>query len=172
MRAAFGIDALFGDSQPFHRAAAHQVLSNNFFGVFRPYIAVPHGIRINHHRGPMLALVQAAGFVDPHLRTKSSFSRQLLQPCVQFAFSILRAAGPRRIGGADIMADKNVTFERRQAAILLCRDNPRVKPPSASAKFFRNSPDDFGAWAAMLDPGQPEKSFPEFHPPPSARIGD
>jgi hypothetical protein len=38
---------------------------------------------------------------------------------VHFTLSIAGARRPRRIGGADVVADKAVAFERRQAAILL-----------------------------------------------------
>jgi hypothetical protein len=67
----------------------------------------------------VLALVQAAGFVNPNLACQPGIARQLLQPSVQFACSIARAGGPRCISGADIVADKDMAFKDRQAVILL-----------------------------------------------------
>jgi hypothetical protein len=83
------------------------------------HVSVPHGLWIHHHRRPVLALVQAAGFVDPHLAAQPGLARQLLQPRVQFACSIACARGPRRVSGADVVADKDVAFKYGQAAILL-----------------------------------------------------
>jgi hypothetical protein len=67
----------------------------------------------------MLALVKAAGFIDAYPPGKSGRFRQLLQPGVQFAFSIARARGARRIGGARVVADKNVVFKGGQSVVLL-----------------------------------------------------
>ena len=106
MRAGLGIQALLGHAQPLHRPAAHQVFRHNLGGVLRAHVAVPDGLRVNHHRGPVLALVQAAGFVDPHPAAQPGLLGQLLQPRVQIAFSIGGAGGPRRIGGAELWQTK------------------------------------------------------------------
>jgi hypothetical protein len=69
----------------------------------------------------MLALVEAAGFVDPDTAAQAGFLRQLLKPRVQFALSVHSAGRPRRIRGADVMTDKNMAFEDGQAVISLLR---------------------------------------------------
>jgi hypothetical protein len=114
MRAALGVQALVRDAQPFHGPAGDQVLCNDLRGVLGTHAAVPDGLRIDHYRGPVLALVQAAGLVDPHARAKAGLFRQLLQACVQLAFSIGCAGGARCIGGTGIVADKYVAFKYGQ----------------------------------------------------------
>ncbi len=107
-------------AQPLHRPPAHQVLRHNLFRILGLHVAVPHRLGIHHHRRPVLALVQAAGLVDPHLRRPA---RPRAQSCCNRVCSSLfpsRGAGrPRRIGGADVVADKNMAFKWGQAAILL-----------------------------------------------------
>jgi hypothetical protein len=174
MGAALRIAALLGNAQPLHWPAAYKVLGNNFFGIFGLHVAVPDRVGVNHHRGAVLALVKAAGLIDSHLRAQSSLPRQLLQPRMQIAFSILRATGPRRIGGSDIMTDKNVAFECGQAANLLGIDNLRVKPPSAGTKFPPKSCRRLAPLPSQRlgFPGNPaKKDFLIPTPPPSAKIG-
>jgi hypothetical protein len=67
----------------------------------------------------MLALVQAAGFVDAHLGAKSSGLGELLQLRVQLALSVGIARRPGCIRRAGIRADKDVVFECGQAVFLL-----------------------------------------------------
>jgi hypothetical protein len=88
MRARLGVDALIGDAQPLYRPPANQMLRNNRFGIFGANIPIPNGIRINHYRRPVLALVEATGFVDPHLSPEPRIAAQLLQPRMQVAFPI------------------------------------------------------------------------------------
>ena len=118
MRAALGVQALLGHAQPFHRPSADQVLGDNLRCVFGPHIAVPDCLRVNHHHGPMFALVQAAGFVDAHPAAQPGGLGQLLQLRVQIAFSIGGAGRPGRVRGACVVADKDVAFECGQAVIL------------------------------------------------------
>jgi hypothetical protein len=145
MRAAFRVHAPIGEAQPFHRPPANQVLGDNLFRILRLHVAVPHGVWVNHHSGTVLALVKAAGLVDPHLSAESSLARELLQPRMQAAGSIGCARWPRRIHGPNVMADKDVTFKRGQAVILLGTDSrltPRTGcriPPRITAKVFLSS---------------------------------
>jgi hypothetical protein len=119
MRAAFGIHARVGKAQPLHRPPAHQVLRHNLFRVLRLHVPVPNRIGIHHYRGPMLALVQAAGLVDAHLRAQPGLARKLLQARVQSARSVACARGSRRIGRASVVTDKDVSFKWGQAENLL-----------------------------------------------------
>ena len=79
VRAALGVQALFGHAQAFHRPAAHQMFTDNFGRIFYMHIAIPDGFRVNDHHRPVLALVQATGLVDAHPRTQSGFPLQSLQ---------------------------------------------------------------------------------------------
>jgi hypothetical protein len=119
MRTTFCVQAFIGQSQPFHRPPTHQVLCHNLFRIFRLHMPVPDRVGIHHHRGPMLALVQAAGLVDAHLGAQPGLARKLLQPRMQRARSIAGARGPRRIGGAAVMTNKDVAFKWGQAKNLL-----------------------------------------------------
>jgi hypothetical protein len=118
MWTALRVQALVGNAQPFDRPAANQVLCDDLGRVFGPHAAIPDGLRVDHHRGPMLALVQAAGFVNAYSSSETSFFCQLLQTSVQVAFSIGRAGRSGCIGGAGIMTDKNVVLEYGQTGLL------------------------------------------------------
>ena len=100
MRTALGVQAFIGNTQPLYRTAGNEMLGNDLFGILRLDASVPHGIRINHDRRAMLALVQAAGLIDPHFAAKTGLFRQLLEAGVQFALSISRARRTGCIGGA------------------------------------------------------------------------
>ncbi|SPE27112.1 hypothetical protein SBA5_570004 [Candidatus Sulfotelmatomonas gaucii] len=119
MRARLRVDATLSQAKPLHRPPAHQVLLHNLRRIFRLHVAVPHRLGVHHHRGTVLALVQAAGFVNPHLGLEPCLSAQLLQPRMQFALAIAGAGGPWRIDRADVVADKNVALKRGQDGILL-----------------------------------------------------
>ncbi len=119
MRAALGVDALLGQPQPLHGPAAHQVFRDNLRGVAELDVAVPDGLRVNHHCGAVLALVQTAGFVDAHLTAQPGGFGELLQLGVQFAFSVGGAGWAGRVGGAGVVADKDVAFKCGQALSLL-----------------------------------------------------
>ena len=66
MRAGLGVDARVGKTQALDGPAAHQMLLDNFRRVRWLHMAVPDGLRVDHHRGPMFALIKAEGFVDAH----------------------------------------------------------------------------------------------------------
>jgi hypothetical protein len=88
VRTAFRIDASLGEPQTLNGAAADQVFFHDFGRVFGLDEAVPDGIWINHHRGPMFALIQAQRFVDSDAVGETRGLRQLLQLGVQFALPI------------------------------------------------------------------------------------
>jgi hypothetical protein len=114
MGTTLGIDALFGQAQPFHRPAAHQVLLDNLGGVLRRDAAVPDSLGVHDYRGSVLALVKAAGLVNAHGGSQAGSPAQLLQLGMQFALAIGGAGWTGRIGGTGIKADKDVTLKRWQ----------------------------------------------------------
>ncbi len=148
MRAALRIHAAIGQAQSFHGPSTQQVFGNNFLGILRFHVAVPYSIRIHHDRRAVFTLVQAAGLVDAHLSAEPGLARKLLQPGVQAAGAIGGTRGARRIGRADVVADKNVTFKRGQSAILLGTDSRVTR-----RRDWRTEPWDFNRQAC--------KSFPE-----------
>jgi hypothetical protein len=66
VRTALSIQARIGNHKPLHRAIAQNVALYNLFNVSGSHAAIPYCIRINHHRWPVLALVQAPGLVGPY----------------------------------------------------------------------------------------------------------
>jgi hypothetical protein len=118
MGAGFCIQALFGNAKTLDGMTAQQMLLHDGLGVFRSDIAVPDGLGINHHHGPMLALVQASGLVDAHLAGKACLFDELGEAGMQITFSINGTGGARSAGGAGVVTDKNVVFECGQTNLL------------------------------------------------------
>jgi hypothetical protein len=117
--AALGVDALVGKTQTLNGPAAHQMLLHDLRGISGLHMAVPDGVGVNHHRRPVFALVQTEGLVDAHGGAETGRFRKLLQLGMEFAFSVGSAGRAGRIGGTDVVADKNMTFKRGQAVFLL-----------------------------------------------------
>lgn len=114
VRAALGVDALIVQPQSLDRFAANQVFRDDRFGILRLYTAIPNCLRVNHNCGPVLALVQAAGFVDAHPAAQAGGFGKLLQLRKQLARAIAGARGPRSTLGTNILTDKHMTFKRGQ----------------------------------------------------------
>jgi hypothetical protein len=66
----------------------------------------------------MLALIEAAGFVDADPSGQPCLFRQFLQAGMQFAGSIASAGAPRRIRGPGVVANKDMAFEGGQFLLL------------------------------------------------------
>jgi hypothetical protein len=64
VRAVIGVDAGVGKAEALDGAAVEEVLLNDLFGVAGLGEAVPDGFRVHDEDGAVLALVEAAGFVD------------------------------------------------------------------------------------------------------------
>ena len=92
---------------------------HNFRGIFGLHVSVPDRLWIDDDGGPMLALVEAAGFVDPDGVSQARSLGELLQLRMQFALSIRGARRPRSAFRTGIMADKNVMLEQGQSMLLL-----------------------------------------------------
>jgi hypothetical protein len=115
----FGVQAFIREAQALDWAAGDQMLGHNLGRVFRLHVAIPDGIGINHYRGTVLALVEAAGLVDAHFAGQPGGFGQLLQLRVQLAGPVGGAGRPRRTFGPHIVADKDMAFKCWQVAILL-----------------------------------------------------
>ena len=100
MKTGLCIQTVLGQAKPLHRRTSHQVLRHNRGGVFRLHIAVPDGLRVNHHHRTMLALVQTTGLVDAHFSGQPRFFGQLLQLRMQIALAIRGSGGAGSSGGS------------------------------------------------------------------------
>ncbi len=141
MRTTLGVQAILGHAQALHGPAGDQMLGNNGFGILRPDVAVPNGFRINNHHGAVLALVEAAGFVDAHAAGKPGGFGEPLQAGVQIACAVARAGGPRRFRRASIVADKHVTLKAGQTAFLLVNNfRLQLRPGRGKIVLFRPKP--------------------------------
>jgi hypothetical protein len=119
VRTGLGVDAFVGKAQPLNRLATYKMLFHNGYGVFRAHVSVPDCFGINHHGWAMLALVEAAGFIDPHRVSQPCSFGQLLKLRMQFALAVGRAGWTRSALRAHIMADKNVVLKWGQSLLLL-----------------------------------------------------
>ena len=76
--------------------------------------AVPDALGVDHHAGPLRAMVQTAGFV----RTNDILQIQALgfrlEPSVQSFRSQFRTTAPRIVRAALVDTDENMALERRQ----------------------------------------------------------
>jgi len=66
VRAALGVHAGIIQSQASDGSASHQMLRDNGLGVLDLHVSVPDSLGIDHHHRAVFALVETAGFVDPH----------------------------------------------------------------------------------------------------------
>jgi len=115
VRTAFGINALIGKAQSLDWPAAYQVLFDNGGRILRRDRTVPYCFRVHHHGRPVFALIQTQGFVDAYPICKACGFGQLLQLGVQLAFTVRCARRTGRAGGADVMANKDMSFKRGQS---------------------------------------------------------
>jgi hypothetical protein len=88
MGTALRIQASLGHAQPLYWTSADEVLFNDNFGVFGAHVSVPDSLGIDHHHGSVFALIEAAGFINPHSPAQSGFLRQLLEPRVQITLAV------------------------------------------------------------------------------------
>jgi len=165
VRAALIVQAPLGNAQPLYRPPAHQVFLHDLRGILGLHIAVPDGIGVHHHRGAVLALIQAAGLVDPHPFAKTSLIGQFLQLGMQIAFAVGGAGLARRVGRASVEADKDVVFECGQVTILLGGCNSRIKPQRRGRDSRRRVSLNLFPGGGGVLPAK-HKRFPEAHPAP------
>jgi hypothetical protein len=148
MGTGLGVDATVCHTQPLYGATDDEMFRDDFFRVRRLHMAVPDGIGIDDHRGPVLALVQASGFVDAHGGAQIGGFGELLQLGEQLALAIRGAGRPRSTLGTDVVTDKYVTFKRRQKGKSSSSHGIRLPP----ACF----PQDGTGIAAAIDPARSE----------------
>jgi len=111
VRAAFGVEALAGYTQAFYGTAGDEMLGDYLSRIRGLDVAVPYGFGIDHDHGAVLALVQAAGFVDADPAAQAGSFGALLEFSVQIAGSIGGAGGTGCAFGARVVADKDVALK-------------------------------------------------------------
>ncbi len=118
MLAGSGVDAAFGQQQSLDRTSRDQMRGNNFIHIGLRDMSIPDGFRIDDYGGPMFALIEAAGLVDPDAPFKTCGIDGLLEARLQLRLAIGITAGPRAAGFALVDADKYVPLELCQEALL------------------------------------------------------
>jgi hypothetical protein len=108
-----GVDAAFRQAEALDRPPVDQVLADDLLDIADGYRPVPDLLGVDDHRGPVLALIEAAGFVGAHARLEPRPAHFFLKRLVQrLSLSTARAAWRARIALID--ADKDVPLEIRQ----------------------------------------------------------
>ena len=111
-----GVDAGVGKSEAFDGAAVEEVLLHDLFGVAGLGETVPDGFGIDHEDGAVLALVEAAGFVDADAVFEARGFDRVLEGAAEFLAVVEGAAGA---GGfvTLVEADEEVVFEDGHAGL-------------------------------------------------------
>jgi hypothetical protein len=115
VRAGLGVDTVVGDAQALDGPAGDEVLVDNLFSIAGLHMAVPNSFGIDDHVGAVLALVEAAGFVDADSRRAETGSLGgLLQLHQQLAVAVGSAGWARRARRTGVGTDEDVAFKERQ----------------------------------------------------------
>jgi hypothetical protein len=79
VRATFAIQARIGNHQPLYRLAADDVLFDDFVHIGSRHSSIPDCFGINHHRWPVLALIETTRLIRPHRPFDSSLCQSGLE---------------------------------------------------------------------------------------------
>jgi hypothetical protein len=80
---ALSIKAGIRNHEPFDNRVSRDVLIDDFVHILNCDSSVPNGLRINHHRWPVLALIQTPSFVGSDLAFESTFRQSGLERVMQ-----------------------------------------------------------------------------------------
>lgn len=150
MRTRYRVHACLGQAQPLHGPPVHHMLLDDLSHIFRPYKPVPDRFRVDHERGPVLALVQAGRLVGPYRRLQAGGADRLLEQLLKFAFTIRGAAATGTPRLPLIRADEQMSLKTRQCFAPL---------PQSTEPDYGKRRDRFSSGDACRQP------------PPSARMG-
>jgi hypothetical protein len=116
-----GIEAGAGETQALYGAAMEEVFGDDFAHVFKLDEAIPDGLGIDHHRGAVFALIEAAGLIGADKMLEAS----VFDGIFECGFELLAAAGKAARAGrgfvALIRADKDVVLKFRHGGGFLLR---------------------------------------------------
>ena len=91
MLACGGVDALVLEDETGYGDVIQDVRLDDFSNIFGLHLAVPHCFGIDDHRGPMLTLIEAAGFVGAYRALQTTIGKCGLEELLQVASGTLRA---------------------------------------------------------------------------------
>jgi hypothetical protein len=106
-----GVDAGGGQAEALDGVAVDEVLLDDFFGVAGVDEAVPDGFGVDDEDGAVLALVEAAGFVDADFAFEAGGFDGVLEGAFEFFAVVIGAAGTGGGAVAFVEADEDVVFE-------------------------------------------------------------
>jgi len=110
VRAAVGVDAGVGKAKAFDGTAVDEVLLHDLFGVAGFGETVPDGFGINDEDGAVLALVEAAGFIDADAVLETGGFDGVLEGAAKL-FSVAEGAAGAGVFVPLVEADEEVVFE-------------------------------------------------------------
>jgi hypothetical protein len=116
-----GIEAGAGEAQAFHRAAVDEVFGDDFAHVLKLDEAIPDGLGIDHHRGAVLALIEAAGLVGADEMLEASVFDGVFECGFELLTAMRKAAWARRGLVALVRTDKDVVLKFRHGGVFLLR---------------------------------------------------
>jgi len=110
VRAAVGVDAGVGKAEALDGTAVEEVLLDDLFGVVGVCETVPDGLGIDDEYGTVLALVEAACFIDADSVLEAGGFDSVFEGAAEFLAVFEAAAGA---GGfiALVETDEDVVFE-------------------------------------------------------------
>ena len=102
------VDALIFKHKAGDRDVIHDVRLDDLSDIFGLHLAVPHGFGIDDHRGPVLALIEASGFVGAHQSLETAIRNRRFEQLLQVALGALGATSANARGLALIGTDEDV----------------------------------------------------------------
>jgi hypothetical protein len=108
-----GVDAGIGKAEALDGTAVDEMFVDDLFGVVGIGETVPEGFGVDDEDGAVLALVEAAGFVDADSVLEAGGFDGILEGAAEFLAMFVAAAGAGGGIVALVDADENVMFEDR-----------------------------------------------------------
>ena len=96
-----------------HGISADDVRFDDFVDVGSIYVPIPDAVGIHDKIGPVLALVETAGFIGANFVLQATLGQLLLKFPLQFCLTLGIAAATRTIRRPLVAADKDVLLEFR-----------------------------------------------------------
>ena len=102
---------MLGHNEPCDDVAVYDVALHDFSDVGFSLHLIPHTFRINHHTGPLGAMIEAASFIGAHDVFQVQPLRFLFKAGVERLRSKLGAAPTGIVGAPLIGADEDMSFK-------------------------------------------------------------
>jgi hypothetical protein len=136
-----GVKALIGQNEPLDGPASYDMRRDDFVEIVFTNVTVPDFIGIDDHSRPVLALVQASGFVRSNCSMDAVFGQSLLQLLLETTLTIGIATAARMVFLALVRADKDVLEKLRHSSRLQQRHDQSMAPtrPAKAGRWSRAS---------------------------------